>query len=72
MTLLGMLAAVRWYFFAIALLAYAAKLYREARKLKEFKGPFGTSVSKLWIVKASLSNRTHLELFDVNERYGQS
>jgi len=53
-------------------LAYAAKLYREARKLKEFKGPFGTSVSKLWMVKASVSRRTHLELFDVNERYGQS
>lgn len=70
MTLLGLLAAVRWYFVTFALLAYAAKLYREARKLGEFKGPFGAAISKYWIVKAIVSRRAHLEFYNANERYG--
>ncbi len=72
MTLLGMLAAMRWYLVTFALLAYAAKLYREARKLADFKGPLGTAISKFWILKAILGRRTHLDLYNVNQRYGSS
>ncbi len=72
MTLLGMLSAARWYFVALALLAYAARLYRQVRRLRDFKGPFGTGFTNLWIVKAVISKRTHLKFANVCEKYGQS
>lgn len=67
-----MLSAAPLGFLALAILAYAVRLYRQARRLKDFKGPFGTAFSSLWMLDALLSKSSHLKLADACEKYGQS
>lgn len=50
---------------------YAATTYYQYRRLSHIPGPRGTGWSKWWFLRATLSGRTHLDLYEVCEKYGE-
>ncbi|KAG6096819.1 hypothetical protein E4U30_001212 [Claviceps sp. LM220 group G6] len=60
--LLALPAAVAWL---------SVSLYRQYKRLSHIPGPRSAGFSKWWFVKATLSGRTHLDLYQVCEKYGQ-
>ncbi|KAG6018692.1 hypothetical protein E4U40_007931, partial [Claviceps sp. LM458 group G5] len=60
--LLALPAAVAWL---------SVYLYRQYKRLSHIPGPRSAAFSKWWFVKATLSGRTHLDLYQVCEKYGQ-
>lgn len=59
--LLALPAAVAWL---------SVSLYRQYKRLSHIPGPRSAGFSKWWFVKATLSGRTHLDLYQVCEKYG--
>lgn len=45
---------------------------RQYFRLRHFKGPFSTGISKLWLIRAVGGGRTHLDLYEACEKYGSS
>lgn len=43
---------------------------RQYFRLRHFKGPFSTGISKLWLIRAVGGGRTHLDLYEACEKYG--
>ncbi|KAG6037551.1 hypothetical protein E4U41_004922 [Claviceps citrina] len=49
---------------------FAISLYLQYRRLRHIPGPRSAGFSKWWFVRATLSGRTHLDLYHVCEKYG--
>ncbi|KAG6001640.1 hypothetical protein E4U21_003995 [Claviceps maximensis] len=60
--LLAMPAIAAWF---------AVSLYRQYKRLSHIPGPRSAGFSKWWFIRATLSGQSHLELYQVCEKYGQ-
>ncbi|KAG5949892.1 hypothetical protein E4U53_005664 [Claviceps sorghi] len=50
---------------------FAVSLYRQYKRLSHIPGPRSAGFSKWWFIRATLSGRTHLDLYQVCQKYGQ-
>lgn len=49
---------------------FAASTYYQYLRLKHVPGPKSAGFSRWWFLRATLSGRTHLDLYEVCEKYG--
>ena len=40
------------------------------RRLAQFRGPFWASLTNLWMAQSISKRKSHLDLFEVSEKYG--
>ncbi|KAG5930430.1 hypothetical protein E4U42_001353 [Claviceps africana] len=70
-----MLLSVAQFYILLAIPAaatwFAVSLYRQYKRLSHIPGPRSAGFSKWWFIRATLSGRTHLDLYEVCEKYGQ-
>ena len=52
---------------ALAIVAYG---FRTWYRLRSFKGPLLASFSDLWLIRSTISGSSHLDFFEVTEKYG--
>jgi hypothetical protein len=69
--IVNVLLSSRWPLVIMALAAYAAKLYRDYDRLKDFKGPWAAPWTSFWLVRAVAGLQTHAELYKVCRKYGR-
>lgn len=55
---------------AIVVVLYSLGQYRAYNSLKQFKGPWSTGWSRLWLLNATRSGSMQLHFKAVNDRYG--
>lgn len=58
---------------AVALLLVVWTVFSTVRqyfRLRHIKGPAGTGISKWWLIRSVGGGRTHLDMYEVCEKYG--
>jgi hypothetical protein len=60
-----------WYPLALAVAAYLAKVYRDYARLRNFKGPWLSGWTDLWLVRSALGLQTHEDFARVCKKYGK-
>jgi hypothetical protein len=64
-------ASFGWCVLILAIAAFVSKVYRDYNRLKDFKGPWLSGWTNLWLVRAVSGLQTHEEFAKACKKYSK-